>query len=266
MEWTENIIIADGDYVDRVAFDLTVNFERMIGRRIPQADMARWVECIALDGGMRPKDETQRLEASPTNGGMQRLEASPTNGGMQRLEASPTNEGMQRLEASPTKEGMQRLEASPTKGGMQRLEASPTTQVVLVHGAGRQCMENFAPGSYAELHGKAFTGRLGEFVFTCINPEGFTTSDALLTETLELAMKADGVKRIMVVPSEQGLDGVRRGLARGPAPTTIDGGTPKCVTVFTMQPIAGGRFSQEILGYSLMAALGVKGSELKPEL
>ena len=50
MEWSENIIIADGDYVDSVAFDLTVNFERMIGRRIPPADMARWVECIALDG------------------------------------------------------------------------------------------------------------------------------------------------------------------------------------------------------------------------
>ena len=198
MEWTENIIIADADYVDSVAFNLTVNFERMIGRRIPPADMARWVECIALDGGMRPSDETK---------------------------------------------------------------ASPTTQVVLVHGAGRQRMENFAPGNYAdELHGKAFTGKLGEFMFTCVNPEGFTTTDALLQDTLQLALQAEDVKRIMVVPSEQGLDGVRRGLRQ-----TTDGDTPKRITVFTMQPIAGGNFLQEILGYSLMAALGVKGSELKPE-
>ena len=203
MEWSENIIIADGDYVDSVAFNLTVNFERMIGRRIPPADMARWVECIALDGGMRPFEE------------------------------------------------------------MQSLEASPTTQVVLVHGAGRKRMENFAPGSYAdELHGKAFEGKLGEFTFTCINPEGFTSTDALLQETLQLALQSDGVKRIMVVPSESGLDGVRRVLLK----QTTDGDAPKCVTVFTMQPIAGGRFQQEILGYSLMAALGVKGSELNPEM
>ena len=41
-EWKENIILVDADYVDKVAFDLIVNFERMIGRRIPQADMAKW--------------------------------------------------------------------------------------------------------------------------------------------------------------------------------------------------------------------------------
>ena len=122
-------------------------------------------------------------------------------------------------------------------------------------------MENFTPGNYAdELHGKAFKGNLGEFVFTCINPEGFTTTDDLLADTLQLVLQADGVKRIMVVPSEQGLDGVRRVLRQ-----TTDGDAPKCITVFAMQPIAGGRFSQEILGYSLMAALGVKSSELKPE-
>ena len=59
-KWSENVIIVDADYVDRVAFDLTVNFERMLGRRVPKADMARWVECVALDGGLREGDhETQ---------------------------------------------------------------------------------------------------------------------------------------------------------------------------------------------------------------
>ena len=29
-----------------------------------------------------------------------------------------------------------------------------------------------------------------------------------------------------------------------------------------MQPLEGGNFKQEILGYSLMNALGIKGSEL----
>ena len=54
-KWESNVILVDADYVDKVAFDLTVNFERMIGRRIPQADMAQWPECVALAGGLRPQ-------------------------------------------------------------------------------------------------------------------------------------------------------------------------------------------------------------------
>ena len=49
-QWSENVIIVDADYVDKVAFNLIVNFERMLERRIPQADITKWVECIALDG------------------------------------------------------------------------------------------------------------------------------------------------------------------------------------------------------------------------
>ena len=55
-KWNEHVILVDADYVDKVAFDLTVNFERMIGRRISQADMAKWLECVALDGGLREGD------------------------------------------------------------------------------------------------------------------------------------------------------------------------------------------------------------------
>ena len=54
VKWSENVILVDGDYVDHVAFNLIVNFERMLERRIPKADMARWLECVALDGGLRP--------------------------------------------------------------------------------------------------------------------------------------------------------------------------------------------------------------------
>ena len=52
-QWSRNVILVDGDYVDSVAFDLTVNFERILGRRINKADTARWIDCIAHDGGMR---------------------------------------------------------------------------------------------------------------------------------------------------------------------------------------------------------------------
>ena len=57
-KWSENVIIVDGDYVDSVAFNLIVNFERMIGRHIPEADLAHWLDCIALDGGVKGESET----------------------------------------------------------------------------------------------------------------------------------------------------------------------------------------------------------------
>ena len=60
IKWSENILIADAGYIDKIAFDLIVNFERMLGRPIPPADIARWIDCIALDGGLRAGDhETQ---------------------------------------------------------------------------------------------------------------------------------------------------------------------------------------------------------------
>ena len=55
-KWSENVIIVDADYVDRVAFNLSVNFERMLMRRVPKADLARWIDCVALDGGVREGD------------------------------------------------------------------------------------------------------------------------------------------------------------------------------------------------------------------
>lgn len=54
----ENIIIADAEYIDNVAFDLIVNYERMLGRKIPKADMAQWAINVGLDGGMKPGRQT----------------------------------------------------------------------------------------------------------------------------------------------------------------------------------------------------------------
>ena len=48
VNWSKNIIIVDADFVDHVAFDLIVNFERMLGRRIPQADLSQWLVVVLL--------------------------------------------------------------------------------------------------------------------------------------------------------------------------------------------------------------------------
>lgn len=188
-EWCENMIIADADYIDKVAFDLIVNFERMLMRRIPQADMARWIDCVALDGGVR--------------------------------------------------------------------EGGNHTQVALIHDKANSRMENFAPSVYgAELDGKAFSDNLGEFTISSIAVENMVGKDDLMCEVLAEACRRKEVKRIMVVPGEgEAYDAVRHTLRH------VD--DDKRITVFAMQPMPGGNFRQEILGYSLMSALGIRAEELK---
>ena len=193
-KWSENVILVDADYVDKVTFNLIVNFERMIGRRIPQADMARWLECIALDGGLR-------------------------NG-------------------------------------------SHETQVVFIHQKAKTEMENFVPGHYAnDLTGKAFQGELGEFILNAYAIEDIADSEQLLIEALNLICQQKEVKRMMVVPNAE--DSTIYNKVRETLRQVSD--EEKRITVFAMQPMTGGNFRQEMLGYSLMAALGIRGDEIKTE-
>jgi len=184
-KWSKNVILVDADYVDKVAFDLIVNFERMIGRRIPQADMAKWLECVALDGGLR--------------------------------------------------------------------EGSNETQVVLLHSKNK--MENFLPGVFDELDGKAFNGQLGEFLISCVPVEELTTMDDLFIDSMQIIANAAEVSRLIIVPDAEHIyNKVREGLK--------DTDPDKHITVLSMQPMQGGQFRLEILGYSLMAALGIRSAEL----
>lgn len=190
-QWSENIIIADADYVDSVTFDLIVNFERMIGRRIPAADLARWIDCVALDGGIR--------------------------------------------------------------------EGEHQTQVVLIHRKDRKGMENFMPSDYeSDLNGKAFKDHLGEFMLSSLPIEEIVDETDFLMEIVQAACEQPNVKRVMIVPNfeKDGLyDRMRHVLQQ------VD--DDKRITVFAMQPLSGGNFRQEILGYSLMNALGIKSEEIK---
>lgn len=194
--WSENVIVVDADYIDRVAFNLIVNFERMLGRKIPAADMPRWIDCVALDGGISP---------------------------------------------------------------MENAEGNVT--VVLIHEKDSQGLENFVPASYSELHGTAFKDHLGEFVFSSVPVENLTTKDDLLLDVVQAAMGAKEVKRLMVVPNAE--DGVCYDRLRQMLRHADD---DKRITLFAMQPMAGGRFQQEILGYSLMQALGISAAELDSKM
>ena len=190
-KWSENVILVDADYVDKVAFNLIVNFERMLGRRIPQADMAKWIDCVALDGGIR--------------------------------------------------------------------EGEHETLVVLIHRKDKTKLENFTPGDYDKaLNGKAFKDHLGEFSISAYPIENIAGGEDYFTDALQLITAQKEVKRVMVIPDAESsyiYNKVRETLNR------LDD-DEKRITVFAMQPMPGGNFRQEILGYSLMAALGIRSEEI----
>ena len=193
IKMSENIIIADADYMDSVAFDLIVNFERMINRPLPKADLSQWAVCVALDGGVRA--------------------------------------------------------------------GRNDVQVVLVHDEKHPKMENFAPSDYAhELHAQAFTDpRLGEFTLTSVACGKTISKEEYIESVLHTLLEHKEVRRVMIVPDSEHGDGYARlrNLLR-----RVDD-EDKRITLFAMQPMEGGNFRQEILGYSLMSALGIKAEEIK---
>ena len=193
IKWTENVIIADADYIDKVAFDLIVNFERMINRRIQPADMAQWAVCIALDGGLR--------------------------------------------------------------------EGEHETQVVLIHDKQKMAMKNFRPANFEkDLNAQAFKDeKLGEFIISSYpTEEKMVGKDDFLVDVARTVCNAKEVKRVMIIPNSEVGDAYDR--LRDMLRQVDD---EKRVTLFAMQPLPGGNFRQEILGYSLMNALGISADEIK---
>lgn len=195
---SKSLILVDADYLDNVAFDLIVNFERIIGRPIPKADMARWIDCVALDGGLREKKQD----------------------------------------------------------GMSAETGSNEVQVVLIHNKQAEELKNFMPSNYEEeLNGKAFKDHLGEFSFGAYPVEELTTKEDFFLDTLQTVCQQKETTQIMIIPDDSIYNNVRELLYR------LDDDT-KHITVFTMQPLSGGPFRQEILGYSLMSALGIRSEEI----
>ncbi|MBQ8051708.1 MAG: hypothetical protein IJ197_09085 [Bacteroidaceae bacterium] len=188
------VILVDAEYADGVAFDLTVNFERMLMRRIPQANMAQWLVCVALDGGV--------------------------------------GQG----EASPRQLQVIFLRGQKTKTGLV----------------------NFAPGNYADLDGQAFRDtRLGEFLMSVVGHEGLA-SDDFFVECVQTLLSAEAVSTLILVPDMEHYGAALKSLLARE-------GRRKQVTLLAMQPEVGRGFQSEILGYSLMHAMGIRGEELGQE-
>ena len=184
-------ILIDADYLDQMVFDLTVNFERMLERRINPLDLSRWVDYIALDAGLRPGN-------------------------------------------------------------------TEPVQVVLLYTPGKSQFKNCLPANLdTELNGTAIKTNIAEFCFASCPVESDMVSIADLYEQSLLALLHDEQnKRLLLIPDLE---------AYGPQVrhALTEAKPEQQVMLFAPEAVTGFRCAQEILTYSLMAAMNIRGDELK---
>lgn len=146
-------------------------------------------------------------------------------------------------------------------------------QVILLHDREEKVLSNIAPGNFSqELDGQAFSEPgLGEYTIACCPVERITTLSDLCAESLEALQDDKTVQRIAVVYDFDGQTAFSRDLTKrivrlcAKQPTEKDAeneSTPKDITLFTMLPIEKCSTPQQILGFSILAALGIAGEEV----
>lgn len=184
-------LLIDADYLDRMAFDLTVNFERMLERRIDKLDLSRWVDYIALDSGLRPGNTEQ-------------------------------------------------------------------VQVVLLYTPGKQVLKNCLPDNLdTELNGTAIKTNIAEYCFASCKVESDMVSLGDLYEQSLLALlhNEENTQLMLVADLDAYGQQVRHALSEAT--------NRQQIMLFAPQAVSGFRCGQEILTYSLMAAMNIRSEEIK---
>ncbi len=183
---SDNIILVDVAYIEKVATDLSSNFSRMLGRTLPKADLAHWLDCIALDGGILPGDNN--------------------------------------------------------------------IQVIFIHSKRTKSLSQFTPSLIEDINGKAFKDNLGEFAMEAYPVASDVTNTAdFLIDTMQVIIDSNKVQRLMVVADGESygdmlIDALKK--------------NKKQTTIFSMISLEATGFTHQILGYSIMSALGIRGEEL----
>lgn len=187
-KWAPVVVLVDADYLDRVAADLTLNFGRMIGRSIAKADLCHWLDCVLLDGALRP--------------------------------------------------------------GHNEVQAH------MLHAKQKAALEHFQPSRFDEdLNGLSFDDNLGHFSLFAFPVEDVVRSDEFFLQSLTMLADAAEVEKLLVVGDTQSY-----GKGMVDICQNTDG---KDITLFAMEPVMGQGFKTEILGYSLMSAMGISADELR---
>ncbi|MBQ8099090.1 MAG: hypothetical protein IJ244_06165 [Bacteroidaceae bacterium] len=187
--WEKNILLIDADYADRLVFDISVQLERMLERRMPKVDLTHWIDYLALDGGLRP--------------------------------------------------------------------GKNSTQVLFIYEKQKALLDNLLPASLPdELNGRSFSDNLGEFLCAA-SPveEEVVNKGELYAQNLEVLLKSKDTERILLLPDVESYGGALKTVLQ-------QADREKDILLFASMPLSGFMCRQEIVTYSLMAALGVSSDEL----
>lgn len=195
-QFKDTVILIDADYVDGVASDLRLNFAKMLGRELGKADLAEWLVCAALDGGV-PEDE---------------------------------------------------------KG-----DSHNEVQVILIRSLAKTTLEHLEPGNMVSgIDGQAFRDPyMGEFLLSVVPEEKPTgQTEPLFAESTRYLLTSPEVIRLILVPDMQKYgDYLKEDIAKAEkAPEVV---------MLTMEPVDDEGLHTEVLGFSLMHALGIQPDELK---
>lgn len=135
-------------------------------------------------------------------------------------------------------------------------EGEHNTFVAFLHPLGAKRMSAVNPGDFKEeLDGKAFSDNLGEFTLASFPIEKVTTRGEFLADALKAAMESESTKKILVVGDMQEYADLLCETASGESKSEV--------TFFTMANLPAGKFKHQILGYSVMSGLGIRGEELR---
>ena len=61
LKFAEKVILIDTAYINKVTTDLSQHFGQVIGRELPKADLAIFLECVAMDAAIQPGDNVLQV-------------------------------------------------------------------------------------------------------------------------------------------------------------------------------------------------------------
>ena len=195
IELAENVILVDVAYFNDVVKSLKKYFELQLGRSLQDMYVEEWASYLALDSGIRDKDN--RIE------------------------------------------------------------------VLFVHDGQTNTLLHCDPADLSkDLNGVGFTNQLGELTFTSVSSEGLVSRENLYLDLLTIALNSADVKRLMLVPSIDDYGDKLRGILDESLKESVQERS-KDVFLFNMdEPACPLACKWDLLGYSMMRALGIKAEEL----
>lgn len=134
-------------------------------------------------------------------------------------------------------------------------ESTHDNFVAFLHPLNAMKMSAVEPGNYKEdLTEKAFKDRLGEFTLDSFPIEKIVSTGEFVSQALKAAMESEATKQILVV-------GDFSSYGEEICKVASEDSSAK-ITLFGMTPLPEGKYKQQVLGYSVMSALGIKAEEL----